>query len=124
MTDLQIARRTLLAQSGLGIATAFGVEFGPGLEPAEARAGPGGDVWSQGYWADKGKGSVRLGMYRKWPGSLGGWPEKQLPVLFLVHGSSLSALSSFDLSVPGSEYSMMNVFARSGFEVWTMDHGP
>ncbi len=44
MTDLQIARRTLLAQSGLGIATAFGVGFGPGLEPAEARAGPGGDV--------------------------------------------------------------------------------
>jgi len=40
----------------------------------------------------------------------------------LVHGSSLSALSSFDLSVAGSEYSMMNVFARSGFDVWTMDH--
>jgi pimeloyl-ACP methyl ester carboxylesterase len=43
-------------------------------------------------------------------------------VLFLVHGSSLSAQSSFDLGVPGSEYSMMNVFARSGFDVWTMDH--
>ena len=43
-------------------------------------------------------------------------------MLFLVHGSSLSAQSSFDLKVPGSEYSMMDVFARYGFDVWTMDH--
>jgi pimeloyl-ACP methyl ester carboxylesterase len=34
----------------------------------------------------------------------------------------LSALSSFDLQVPGDDYSMMNVFARYGFDVWTMDH--
>jgi len=120
MTDLQIARRTLLAQSGLGIATALGAGFGPGLEPAEARAGPGGDVWSQGYRADK--GDVKLALYRKWPGNLGGWPDKPLPVLFLVHGSSLSGMSSFDLNVPGDDYSMMNVFARYGFDVWTMDH--
>jgi hypothetical protein len=38
MTDLPIARRTLLAQSGLGVATAFGTGFGPSL--AEAKAGP------------------------------------------------------------------------------------
>ncbi len=124
MTDLQIARRTLFTRtaSGLGaiFGTAFGAGFGPGLIPAEAKAGPGGDVWSQGYVANK--GSVKLALYRKWPGNLGGTPDKPLPVLFLVHGSSLSAQSSFDLSVPGSEYSMMNVFARSGFDVWTMDH--
>ena len=49
--------------------------------------------------------------------------EKPLPVLFLVHGSSTSALTSYDLTVPGAgEYSMMNVFARDGFDVWTMDH--
>jgi pimeloyl-ACP methyl ester carboxylesterase len=120
MTDPQIARRSLLAQAGLGIASAFGAGFGPGLAAAAAKAGPGGDVWSQGYLANK--GSVKLALYRKWPGNLGGWPDKPLPVLFLVHGSSLSAQSSFDLSVPGSEYSMMDVFARSGFDVWTMDH--
>ncbi len=46
-----------------------------------------------------------------------------LPVLFLVHGSSNSARSSYDLTVPGrGEYSLMNVFARAGFDVWTMDH--
>jgi pimeloyl-ACP methyl ester carboxylesterase len=45
------------------------------------------------------------------------------PVLFLVHGSSNSSRSSYDLHVPGKgEYSLMNVFARYGYDVWTMDH--
>ena len=49
--------------------------------------------------------------------------ERQLPVLFLVHGSSNSARTSYDLAVPGKgEYSLMNVFARYGYDVWTMDH--
>jgi pimeloyl-ACP methyl ester carboxylesterase len=44
-----------------------------------------------------------------------------LPVLFLVHGSSISS-TSFDLTVPGrAEYSLMDAFARYGFDVWTMD---
>jgi alpha-beta hydrolase superfamily lysophospholipase len=47
---------------------------------------------------------------------------ENLPVLFLVHGSSLSARSTFDLDVPGQEYSLMNVFAGFGYDVWTMDH--
>src|SRR5258708_27460619 len=60
---------------------------------------------------------IHLTMYRRQPGS------GQLPVLFLVHGSSMSALSSFDLHVPGQEnYSMMTAFAQEGFDVWTMDH--
>ena len=46
-----------------------------------------------------------------------------LPVVFLVHGSSNSARSSYDLTVPGKgEYSLMNVLARDGYDVWTMDH--
>jgi alpha-beta hydrolase superfamily lysophospholipase len=66
------------------------------------------------------KGEVSLAVYRK---RLGSADSGERPVLFLVHGSSNSALSSFDLTVPGkSEYSTMNVFARLGFDVWTMDH--
>jgi alpha-beta hydrolase superfamily lysophospholipase len=60
---------------------------------------------------------IHLAMYRKRlnPG--------KLPVLFLVHGSSTSALTSFDLHVPGpANYSMMTEFAQKGFDVWTMDH--
>ena len=49
--------------------------------------------------------------------------EPPLPVLFLVHGSSNSSRSSYDLTVPGKgEYSLMNVFAGYGYDVWTMDH--
>jgi pimeloyl-ACP methyl ester carboxylesterase len=67
------------------------------------------------------KGAVSLAVYRKrFPPAAG---EAVRPVLFLVHGSSNSALSSFDLTVPeGGEYSTMNVFARLGYDVWTMDH--
>ena len=63
------------------------------------------------------KGDVSLAVYRK----RGGGDARQ-PVLFLVHGSSNSALSSFDLGAPGGEYSTMNVFAELGYDVWTMDH--
>lgn len=50
---------------------------------------------------------VHLAMYRKYNG--GG----SRPVLFMVHGSSTSALSSFDLHVPGPDnYSMMTAFAQ------------
>jgi alpha-beta hydrolase superfamily lysophospholipase len=67
------------------------------------------------------KGEVSLAVYRKYAVASAGEPGR--PVLFLVHGSSNSALSSFDLTVPGhGEYSTMNVFARLGYDVWTMDH--
>ena len=62
------------------------------------------------------KGDVSLAVYRK------RGRDGKRPVLFLVHGSSNSALSSFDLVAPGGEYSTMNVFAELGFDVWTMDH--
>src|SRR5579864_2423615 len=70
-------------------------------------------IWSGEYWASKTRNgqTIRLAMYRKRlsapkPG------EAARPVLFLVHGSSNSAKSSFELTVPGGEeYSSMNVFA-------------
>ena len=79
----------------------------------------GTDIWSQEYWAKK--GDVPLFMFRKRLGapSPGETPR---PVLFLVHGSSVT-WRIFDLDTPGhGEYSIMNVFARWGFDVWTMDH--
>ncbi len=69
------------------------------------------------YWARK--GDVKLYVYRK----RGTNAAKGAPVLFLVHGSSASGRSSFDLSVPGrSGYSLMNHFAGLGYDVWTVDH--
>ena len=82
------------------------------------------EIWSAEYSAEKTRNGqkITLAMYRKrlGPPQPG---EQPRPVLFLVHGSSISARSSYDLSVPGhGEYSTMNVFARAGFDVWTMDH--
>ena len=80
----------------------------------------GEDIWSSEYWAQK--GGVKLNLWRKRVGA----PkpgEKPRPVVFLVHGSSNSTRTSYDLHVPGKgEYSFMNVLAREGFDVWTMDH--
>ena len=77
-------------------------------------------IWSAEYWTQK--GTTKLNLWRKRVGA----PkpgEKPRPVLFMVHGSSNSTRSSYDLSVPGKgEYSFMNVMAGYGFDVWTMDH--
>lgn len=74
------------------------------------------EVLAEEFWTRK--GDVDLFVFRK---RLAG--AAQRPVLFLVHGSSLCARTGFDLDVPGKPgYSMMDWFARRGFDVWTMDH--
>ncbi len=113
-----VGRRAVLMSAGIGI----GAGLVSGLMPAQAESAPAGEaeVWSSDYWANK--GGVKLNLWRKRVGA----PkpgEKPLPILFLVHGSSNSTRSSYDLTVPGKgEYSFMNVFARYGYDVWTMDH--
>lgn len=99
-----ISRRALIAGAGVA-ATSLTMNAGA---PAIA---------SSEYTAKK--GDVSLAMYRK---RLAGAKGSQ-PVLMLVHGSSLSARASYDLTAPGAhDYSMMDVFAGFGFDVWTMDH--
>jgi pimeloyl-ACP methyl ester carboxylesterase len=86
----------------------------------QAKGSVASKPWSGEYWAKK--GDVSLYMFRKRLRSPRAG-ETPLPVLFLVHGSSNSSRSSFDLAAPGrGEYSMMNIFAQHGFDVWTMDH--
>jgi len=91
------------------------------LAPAAALAQKSSaKIWSNEYWAQK--GAVKLYMFRKRT-SAPKAGEKPLPVLLLIHGSSNSSRSSFDLATPGKgEYSVMNVFAELGYDVWTMDH--
>jgi pimeloyl-ACP methyl ester carboxylesterase len=75
--------------------------------------------WTREYWAQK--GDVRLYLFRKRREA----PRENaspLPIFFLVHGSSISGRSTFDLDARSKgEYSMMNAFAGYGFDVWTMD---
>ncbi len=100
-----------------------GADLDVGTRPLSSRLSPAAaerDIWSAEYWAKK--GDVKLNLWRKRLGE----PrpsEAVLPIVFLVHGSSNSARTSYDLSVPGKgEYSLMNVLAGYGYDVWTMDH--
>lgn len=111
MDRFAIPRRTLLKAAGLGAGLLAGVA------PSAAEAG---SIWSAEYWAKK--GDVQLNLWRKRMGAPTSG-EAPKPVVFLVHGSSNSARSSYDLAVPGKgEYSLMNVLAGYGYDVWTMDH--
>src|SRR5437868_14912532 len=97
MTNRHIARRTLLTRTGFGVGAAFGAGLGAnfraglgsGIAPAQARAATGDDILSEAHWADK--AGVRLALYRKRLAKPAGAADKSPPVIFLVHGSSLSA---------------------------------
>jgi len=111
-----VTRRRALASTAVGL--------GSGLLARAETPQSAGKIWSKEYWAKKstGSGDVSLYLFRKRMGA----PKSRgaaLPILFLVHGSSISSRPSFDLTVPGhGEYSVMNTFAQYGFDVWTMDH--
>ena len=123
MTDHRVARRTVIKSAGLSIGAglASGIASANAQAPAAQAAAPAAqEIWSGEYWAHK--ANVKLAMFRKRLTAPAANEPRQ-PVLFLVHGSSNAARSSYDLTVPGrGEYSMMNVFARYGYDVWIVDH--
>jgi pimeloyl-ACP methyl ester carboxylesterase len=116
--DRPLARRAVIKGAGLGL-VAGGLADALPTQRAVAATAEGDEIWSSEYWARK--GDIPLWMYRKRLGApKAGEPSR--PVLFFVHGSSISS-RAFDLNVPGhGEYSVMNEFARYGFDCWTMDH--
>ena len=127
-SEHDVARRTVLMSAGLVGANLVGANLvGAGLVAGTSQARAEGaaaageaEIWSSEYWAQK--GNVKLNLWRKRVGAPKAG-EKPLPILFLVHGSSNSTRTSFDLHVPGKgEYSVMNIMARAGYDVWTMDH--
>ncbi|HBH37711.1 MAG TPA: alpha/beta hydrolase [Curvibacter sp.] len=77
-------------------------------------------IWSEEHFVKR--DDVPLYVYRKRatapaPG------EAPRPVLFLVHGSTVSGRNTYDLQVPDrKDYSVMDWFAERGYDVWTMDH--
>ena len=115
-----LARRTILKGASLGLGAGLVSAFPAQAQTTGVAQSNEGAIWSAEYWAKKGE--VALNLWRKRIGAPAPG-ESALPVLFLVHGSSNSARSSYDLAVPGKgEYSLMNMFARYGYDVWTMDH--
>src|SRR5262245_21296643 len=107
-----VHRRGFIRASGALAAGAASVSL-----PSVGAAAADGKIKAEEFSANK--GDVKLYIYRK---RLVGEGRENLPVLFLVHGSTPSSRGSFDLQVPGREYSVMDQFALLGFDVWTMDH--
>jgi pimeloyl-ACP methyl ester carboxylesterase len=114
-SEYQLARRAVIKGAGLGLIAGAVAD----AVPAQSAPIEGSEIWSREYWAKKGE--VPLWMFRKRLGE----PKKgdpAQPVVFFVHGSSVTS-RVFDLHVPEKgEYSIMNEFARYGFDCWTMDH--
>src|ERR1700751_3730043 len=109
-SEFPLARRALIKGAGLGLIAGTV----PDAVHAQRAPAEGSEIWSKEYWAKK--GDVPLWMFRKRLG------EPTQPVVFFVHGSSVTS-RVFDVHVPGKgEYSIMNEFARYGFDCWTMDH--
>jgi alpha-beta hydrolase superfamily lysophospholipase len=121
----RISRRALLTRAAPALASGLAVFSSPGFALAQKQSpnstgSPANErTWSGEYWAKKGE--IALYIFRKRMGAPKSG-ETAKPVLFLAHGSSVSARPTFDLSVPGhGDYSLMDKFAEYGFDVWTMD---
>ena len=76
-------------------------------------------TWQGGteHWTRK--GDVKLFLWNKKPAP---GVEKR-GTIFFVHGSSMASQPTFDLYVPGrADSSVMEYFAKLGFDTWTMDN--
>jgi pimeloyl-ACP methyl ester carboxylesterase len=68
------------------------------------------------HWTNK--GDVRLFLWEKRSAS----PEPKRGTILFVHGSSMAGTPTFDLQVPGRpDSSVMESFARRGYDTWTVD---
>ena len=89
-----LARRAVIKGAGLGVVAGG---LASTLPVQNTAAAEGGEIWSSEYWTKK--GDVPLWMFRKRVGApKAGEPAR--PVLFLVHGSSVTS-RTFDINVPG-----------------------
>lgn len=68
------------------------------------------------HWARK--GDVKLFMWEKFVES----PKSSRGTILFVHGSSMASTPTFDLKVPGrNDSSVMEWFARRGYDTWCVD---
>jgi pimeloyl-ACP methyl ester carboxylesterase len=111
-----LTRKAIIAGAALFAPGAVLAQSAPPKPPALPKPA----IWSKTYTALK--GGVTLAVYRKRLG-VPVANEKPRPVLVLSHGSSVAALATYDLHVPGAgEYSVMDVFSRLGYDVWALDY--
>ncbi len=89
----------------------------------EAAKHKGGKLKGEEHWAIKRADgeSLKLFIWRKTLASAAKKPSKG--IILFVHGSSMAGTPVFDLQVPGKpQYSLMDHFARLGFDTWCLDN--
>jgi pimeloyl-ACP methyl ester carboxylesterase len=83
----------------------------------------GAEVVGTAHWATKraAADTVRLSLWRKTLREPAAYRARRGTILF-VHGSSMAGTPVFDLAVPGRpEASVMDWFARLGYDTWCLD---
>ena len=74
-------------------------------------------IKAQEHWTAK-NGGVKLFLFEKSAGD----PTASAGTILFVHGSSMAGQPTFDLQVEGrSDSSVMDFFARRGFDCWSVD---
>jgi len=83
------------------------------VSTAKSAAAP---ISGEEHWAKK--GDVKLFLWEKYAGD----PARTAGTVLFVHGSSMASQPTFDLQVPGRpDSSVMEWFAKRGFDCWCLD---
>jgi len=99
-------------RSFIGAGMAAGALFSTRANAQDAKPG-GSEHWTTKKTPD---GDVRLFVWRKRPANV------SKGAILWVHGSSVQSVPVFDLQIPGKpEYSVMDWFARLGYDTWCLD---
>jgi pimeloyl-ACP methyl ester carboxylesterase len=78
---------------------------------------PAAPIKGEEHWTTK-PGDVKLFMFEKCAGD----PKRSIGTILFVHGSSMASQPTFDLQVEGRpDSSVMDWFARRGFDCWCVD---
>lgn len=121
-----VSERRAFFGAGAGLAAtallASCASSAPASTAGAAAAVPGTEHWTTKKTA---AGDVKLFMWRKrLAGASGGAGPAAASrgVLVFVHGSSVQSVPAFDLQIPGQpEASVMDWFARLGYDTWCFD---
>ena len=116
------ARRAFLAAGAgiAGVAAAHPVSHAATGKVSASRLAP---VAGVEHWATRQAGgeNIRLFLWRKRLAGAGNKAARG--VIVFVHGSSMASTPVFDLQIPGRpKMSVMDQFARLGYDTWCFDH--
>ena len=104
------ARKPALSRKPLRARSTKAVSRTPAKKPA------GGGIVGKEHWTAR--DGAKLFLWNKVAGN----PKSAKGIILFVHGSSMASQPTFDLKVPGRpDSSVMEWFARQGYDTWCVD---